>query len=269
MRCIARWSLLLLLGCQAHSPSGAMNEEPERYQIRIDGEFGSVTAGKTGEVLQPSATIALELRVRMVPTRRFSDGSYGRLLYLERAKITRTDGPDEQVIDNQLAGRTVELRTFPDGEILDISWGGKVVGQGRYLDVFDVIFPAVSPSAPSLLDGEATRRNMIWPVRQSKMFRWDNMVEALWQNEGQVEVDGTSAWSLLYQGEWVTKGITRDAQPRRQWSAVGQSTGTIRYDTEGANMLEHRLDWTRTVSVRGEGGIVSQEQRFVGTVERF
>ncbi len=264
-----RWFLLVVLGCRAHSPTGTMTEKPERYHVRIGGEFGPITVMETGDVLQPAMTIALELRVRLVPTRRFADGSYGRLMHVDGAQITRTDGSQTVNIENQLTGRSVELRTFPDGEILDISWGEKVAGQGRYLDVFDVVFPAVSPAAPSLADGERAKRSLIWPLRQSKMFRWDNTVEASWLNEGPVDILDVPAWALRYDGEWFTKGVTREARPPRQWDASGQSNGTIHFAQDGSDMIEHRLDWRRTVSVRGLGGIAVQEQRFVGTVERY
>mgnify|MGYP006214381873 CR=1 FL=1 len=110
---------------------------------------------------------------------------------------------------------------------------------------------------------------MIWPVRQAKMFRWDNTVEASWTNEGIVDGAGEPAWSLRYEGAWSTKGVTREAQPPRKWAASGLAIGTVHFAEDGGALILHELDWTRTVAVRGPGGELSQQQRFVGTVERY
>ena len=266
---ILRCVLLVLLGCRSQSPSGQVHEQSERFKLHIDGEFSPVTDGQTGEILQPAITLALDLRVRLVPSRRFPDGSYGRLMHLDGAEMSRMEGSGPQVLGTEIAGRVVELRMFPDGEILDISWGEKIAGQGRYLDAFDLIFPALSPAAPSIPDGERRQRSMIWPLRQAKTFRWDNTVEATWLNEGIVNVGEQIAWSLRYEGAWSTKGVTREAKLPQKWMATGFSSGTVRFAHDGSGMIEHELNWNRMVSVQGPSGVVTQDQRFVGTVERY
>jgi len=205
----------------------------------------------------------LEMRLSSSPTRRFRDGSVGHLLRFEDVNLLVDSTP--QPIE--LEGRSVEIRTFLNGEILDIAWMDKVSGHGRYLDVFGVVFSALSPAPPSLKVAERSNRRIIWPFRVGKQLRWDNAVQAVWTNEGRVQTDdGHSAWKIKYSGPWSVTGGTRFQTPEIQYTARGAGEGTILMDVRERELLRHQFEWSRDVTVMGVDA-VSQAQTFRGTVE--
>jgi len=259
--------MLAWLGCSVHIPAVTSIEVPVRYRVQITGQFGDVQAVGSDDILQPATSVAMTLLVELEPTRKFRDGSYARLVRFKRAEMVQGTGEAQAALSIDLAGRTVELRTFPDGEILDISWGEKVAGQGRYLDVFEVVFPALSPAAPAIAEGESVKSRIIWPFRKAKALRWDNIVDTVWENHGRVEVGETDAWKLSYSGPWGTEGQTRRTVPPQKLEAKGMADGTVHFDRRTSDLVDHRFVWSRTVTVQGRTGILSQEQHFEGHVE--
>jgi len=233
------------------------------------GDFGPVVSEASGETIQGALQVRVDLRLRVEPTRKFRDGSYGRLIYVDGASLERVNESEDVPVANDLVGRTVELRTFSDGEILDISWIEKLAGQGRYLDAFEVIFPAISPSAPTISEGETVKQRIIWPFRNANEMRWDNTIDAVWSNHGTVQVGEVDAWKLSYEGAWGTEGKTRRSVPSQEWRARGESKGTVHYERKTSDLIEHHLEWHRLVSVEGAGDTLNQEQRFEGHVERL
>lgn len=239
------------------------------YQAQLVGVFGPLLVTSTGESIQDQREVAMELRLRVEPSRAFRDGSYGRLIHVESANLSqKTDGALSP-LEGHLVGRTVELRTFPDGEILDISWADKVAGPSRYLDVFEVIYPALSPAAPSISEGEAVKQRIIWPFRQENELRWDNIVDAVWRNHGQDNIRQVETWRLSYEGAWGTEGKTRRASPAREWKASGKAKGTAHFDRRSSDLVSHSIDWSRVVTVAGVAGKLTQSQQFSGSVERL
>ena len=167
-----------------------------------------------------------------------------------------------------LSGRTAELRTFPNGEILDIGWGHRVAGAGRYLDVFEVIYPAISPTPPSLDEAEEGRRRIIWPFRDHGTLRWDNAVEALWTNQGARVRGDEKAWSIHYEGPWTTMGQERSRPSLARYRGDGHGSGTVEIDVASGRLLSHEFEWSRTAVV-SMVRTLEQTQAFVGTVERI
>ena len=261
-----RWVLLVLLGCRAHTPATDAIDTPVLYQAEFVGVFGPIESERTGEVFQSEMEVKMQLRLRVEPTRAFRDGSYGRNIYIDSVSVQT--GSDAQPIATQLRGRSVELRTFPDGEILDIAWSDKVAGDGRYLDVFEMVYPAVSPSAPTISEGDIIKQRIIWPFRIENSMRWDNIVDAIWRNHGKSEVTGGETWLLSYEGAWGTEGKTRRMLPKQEWKGRGAAKGDVHFDKKTSDLVRHSMNWSRVVSVRGEGGVLIQRQEFTGSMER-
>ena len=157
---VVLWIWLCLWGC-AHRPAAARTQVHEHvYRVRIDAEVGDVQLVHDESAVRSIAHLTLDTVVSLNDVRVFRDGSVGKKAVFESAELVKNGAI---VKDFELAGRAVEIRTFPDGEILAISWMEKVAGPGRMLDVFEVIFPALSPAAPPLRKNEEAKRRIIWP----------------------------------------------------------------------------------------------------------
>ncbi len=254
------WVAVVMMSCAANHPQGSAVEQTVHYRVQMTALFGPVLSGES--TLQPDLTAQVDMRLSSTRTRRFRDGSIGRLLRFETANITVNDSPT--FLD--LEGRSVEIRTFPNGEILDIVWMDKVSGHGRYMDVFGVVFQALSPAPPSLNVAEQVNRRIIWPYRVGKQLRWDNTVNAVWTNQGMVKNEEYSAWKLHYDGPWTVKGGTRFQTPEVKFAARGTGTGTVEMDARARELLNHRFEWNRNVTVTGRQ-TVTQSQAFRGVVE--
>lgn len=255
------WLLAILMACSMHHASEVSIESVERYSISVEAEFGPVVV--EDRVLQPSLDAELDLVVSLRPTRRFRDGSMGRLLTIEQAKLKVNGEPSPL----ELTGRSAEVRTFPNGEIVDIGWGGKLSGPNRYMDVFEVVLPVISPAPPSVEVGAEARRRILWPFRNGRSLRWDNAVQAVWGNAGLVDVEGHSPqWQLIYEGPWSLEGNTRFVEPEIGFRARGATKGTVRVEHPSGRLMSHQFDWSRTAHVLGEKD-VWQEQSFKGSLE--
>ena len=255
------WLLSIVMACSMHHAPTVPMEAVERYSVAIEAGFGPVVAAD--DELQPAMDAQLEMVVSLRPTRRFRDGSMGRLLVVEQAKLKVNGEPSPL----ELVGRSAEVRTFPNGEILDIGWGEKLSGPNRYMDVFEVLLPALSPAPPSVDVGAEARRRILWPFRSGRSLRWDNAVQAVWGNAGLVEVEGHSPqWDLNYEGPWALEGNTRFVDPEIGFRARGDAKGTVRVEHPSGRLISHRFEWSRTAQVLGENG-VEQEQSFRGQLE--
>jgi hypothetical protein len=260
---------MVWIGCSTHVPAGATIDRPVRYRVEVSAEFGAIQSEQSAEPLQAATMVSMSLLLRLEPTRQFRDGSYARLVHVDGAEMTQASGDEPQAIELDLVGRTVELRTFADGEILDISWGEMVAGQRRYLDVFEVVFPVLSPSAPTISEGQTVRRRIIWPFRNGKLLRWDNIVDAVWVNHGNATMGEMESWKLSYSGPWGTEGKVRRSVPMQTLIAKGTAEGTIHFERRSSDLMAHRFAWERAVVVTGDEGVVTQHQRFEGHLERI
>jgi hypothetical protein len=260
-------TMLVGLGCAPHHrPSDTVGVE--RFDIHIEAHFGALVDTESHRTLQPATVADLKLQLALTPVRLFRDGSLGRIVSIESADLRVSEGGADRSIPLTLVGRTAELRTFPNGEILDIGWGGRLAGLGRYLDVFEVVFPAISPTPPTVDDGEEARRRIIWPFRGQAGLRWDNAVEAVWTNQGVQKVGEEEAWQIHYEGPWTLKGPTRVNPSMTSYMAKGQSSGTVGLEINSGLLVSHDFEWERTAVVAGKRAL-QQTQAFVGHVERI
>ena len=254
------WLFAVLASCSVHRAGEQAVDVARQYRVTVSAQFGAV---KTEEsVLQPAMETRLALRVTSTPTRRFRDGSLGAQLRVVDAELT----VDGEPVPVELVGRTAELRTFANGEILDIGWIDRLSGPGRHLDAFEVIFPALSPAPPSVKVGVEENRRIIWPFRSGRTVRWDNAVEAVWKNLGVDKALTSPAWELTYRGPWTLDGGTRFVSPGVGYTAKGHGEGTVWMDVKTGSMTLHVFEWHRTVQVEGKVAL-TQTQEFEGRIE--
>jgi hypothetical protein len=260
------WLSLLWLGCGAHKPPHNDGPVIQRMAVRISANFGALADPDSGAVLQEGTSADLDLVIALSPTRRFRDGSQGQKILIETASLkVGTEKKDHQALS--LAGRTAELRTFPDGEILAIDWVDRLAGADRFIDVFEVIFPVISPAPPSLRAGEEASRRIIWPFLGASKLRWDSAVDAVWKNDGLETRADSKAWRLSYAGPWRTHGGRRVEPGRVQFRGEGEAEGTVWFDKTTGSLSAHTFSWSRAVKVKGTGGALTQSQTFEGTLE--
>jgi len=213
---------------------------------------------------QTSTELELSLNLSVQDVRMFRDGSMGKRVLFTDAELKQ----DGQVTEGlMLQGRAVELRTFLNGEILAIGWVDRIAGANRFMDVFEVVFPAISPAPPSVRPQQAVKRRIIWPFLTDDGLRWDAAVDAVWSNQGAEERQERKAWRLSYEGPWRIHGGRRGHQAVIRYLASGSAKGTAWFDKRTGDLIGHNFQWGRTVTIKGAAGEVSQVQDFRGTVE--
>lgn len=251
-----------------------------RFHLSVEGRFSTTGQDRLppeAAALLEDVALTLDLTVRREVARPFRDGSLGHLVVFEAATgmLSREGaGASAVAVPLELAGRSVELRTFPDGELLDVSLVEHVVGAGRYGDVFDLIFPVMSPAPPGVISERsgAVARAMHWPVRLSRVQGVKHTLWAQWQ----LVTRSREGATLQYSGPWEGKGANplqtadaRDPSARLPVEARGTGEGEVRLDAQG-RLLAHRFSWQREVQLSYPGGIeLVQKQRFSGNLERL
>jgi hypothetical protein len=260
----------VLLGLIVGAEADAREIRSERFEVQLEVTTQIVGSHQEYGERFPATRWLLDLVISMEPIRRFSDGSIGTLLRFEDVRET-VSIEDELVAvsESLLMGRVVELRTFEDGEVLDVDQGGHIAGWGRGGEVLDVLLPLLSPAPPKMKWGEKVGRRMIWPFRVGADVRWDNAVLAQWTNEGPIKNLAGPVRRYQYQGPWSLKGLDRRQSPPLRLSASGEARGSLEVTVADGRVLWHEIDWTRTVAVSwGEEGAIAQEQHFVGRMHR-
>ena len=258
--------LLMLLGCGGRAVVSPDDMAPAQYRVAITGDFGPITDPVNGAQFQGDKKAELSLKLSVVPVRRFVDGSVGQRVKIEEGSLSVDSLPYD---DLQLTGRSLELRTFPDGEILTLGWVDRWAGPHRFMEVFEVVFPAISPAPPSLRKGETSSRRIIWPFLGERRLRWDSAVDARWKNHGYEERGEFESWRLTYDGPWRIHGEHRSGPGAIKVTAAGRADGEVWFDTASGNMRTHRFSWSPEVLLAGPSGRLEQAQAFSGHVERL
>ncbi|MDP6933465.1 MAG: PEP-utilizing enzyme, partial [Myxococcota bacterium] len=240
------------------------------YRVEITGRF-ETEVQQSGEDprLLPSMEQRLILDLHLQRARGFRDGSEGILVWVERAGFHLTvSGQPEVVGVSGLQGRSFEFRRFPDGEILDVDLEEHIVGQGRNLDVYDLLLPVLSPSAPALKEGESRHRVAAWKLNPWPESRWNSRANLEWVHRGGDELG--EFWNLSYEGAWVGTGEDGRTPQQPRFSSDGSAAGEVRISTVDHSVLEHGFHWHRLIRGEfdgdGEGVRVLQRQDFDGTV---
>jgi hypothetical protein len=269
--------LLLWGGCvpkQASVPGAAGDDDDgARFHLTIIGEFattGLEDRGPDVAALMAPVTFSLDLQVRTEPSRVFRDGSLGQLVVVEAATgwLSRPGEAAPVEVPTALAGRSIELRTFEDGELLDATMVEHLVGFGRYGDVFDLILPVLTPAPPTVSsERDVVARAMHWPIHFSRQHGLKN---TLWASWSLVEGD-REGWTLHYSGPWEGRGANFSAalpEVRLPVTVQGEGEGDVRVSRSG-QVLRHRFSWWREVTQVFPGATVVQTQRFSGALERL
>ena len=254
--------LLLLTGCPKNL--GGSPKAASLYAFELHGSFSTqATEGDEPlpELVQ-AGTGELHLRgqLRRTPSRVFRDGSRGWLLRFEDVQqAASAEGP---WIEAGLSGRSVEMRGFPNGEILAIDDVEHIAGPERHGEVFDLLFPAVSPVVPEIDPGESSWRRNSWPMVVSNNRAWQNSLVASWTHQGRE----AGVLQLSYEGKLEGKG--KDGRLEMKSEQSGQASGELRMRASDLKVLQHELDWTRVVEADyGERIELVQTQRLSGLIE--
>ena len=210
----------------------------------------------------------LDTTISLTPSRAFRDGSLGSVLRFEEARLSTRDG---KPLPLTLAGRTVELRRFSDGEILDVDFAERVIASDRLVGVFDLLFPLVSPFPPDLpKDGTKAPRVIMWPVLDEQRNGWYQRADTEWTLAGTESVGDREASRLEYVGPWTGRGKDAIGTVPVALASHGQASGVLWYDTATLDLVAQEFHWRRQVSWtagRGEtAATVTQDQDFSGRV---
>ena len=260
----------------AHRPHTWANLGPTvRYHLAMQATFATQAPDGPASVQEALAPIATASRtVDMVLAvglaRQFRDDSLGYLVTFERV----SDSADGQDAPTDLQGRSVELRRFGDGEILTVGLSEHVAGGDRQGEIFDLVFPLLSPFPPSLSKpGAAVQRAERWPLVAGPNRGWESRILPTWTWLDNENVLGSRAFHLSYEGPWGTKGRDEAHQPKVIVEAEGTVSGQVWYSRPDQDLLAHEFHWTRRVVLQvpgpdGGGLTVDQDQVFTGRLER-
>jgi hypothetical protein len=210
----------------------------------------------------------LDTTISLTPSRTFRDGSLGSVLRFEEATLQTRDGTP---LPLTLAGRTVELRRFSDGEILDIDFAEHVIASDRLVGVFDLLFPLVSPFPPDLPEDRVpVPRSLVWPVLDANRNGWYQRAETAWTLAGTETVGDREAVRIEYVGPWTGRGKDAVGTVPVGLASHGQASGVLWYDAKTLDLVAQEFHWRRQVrwtAGRGEmAATVVQDQDFSGRV---
>ena len=251
--------MLFLLAC-AGLQTGSTPTGPDRvYAVSLSSTFETQGAGADGEPLGALAGLEqqehhLRGRVVMTRSRTYRDDSIGWTVRFDELQEGPTaDGP---WIESGLEGRSIELRTFDDGQILAVVDAQHVTGDGRRGDVYDLLLPTLSPTVPALGSGDSAYRRSSWPFQVSSKSGTRSTLVAEYTHLG---VESRRA-ELAYGG--TLEGEGHDDHLDGELTLGGQVEGTVWMRTTDAVMVRHDAVWERDVVVEyASGARVAQQQR--------
>ena len=265
--------LLLLLGCASREVPTPDPDPIERFRVRIQADF--TTTGledlpeEAAALLEPVG-FDLDVVISRTPSQLFRDGSLGHLVRFETAEGTLRRGQSAVPTELSLAGRSVEVRTFPDGELLDVTLTEHIAGIGRYGDIFDLIFPILTPAPPDVSGRKPVGRAMHWPVRLSDT---EQLLNTLWAEWSLMESSQTQ-WHLGYAGKWSIRGSQEAAGRRVPAGGEGHGEGEVWLSRSDSRLERHTFHWQRELTLiyaphEDEVLRLKQAQVFNGELERL
>ena len=273
IRSCALTLLPLVLACSHHPPENLVVVPNERrVAVHVEASFHTVATRGSERIksLEPwmDTACVLDTTISLTPSRTFRDGSLGSVLRFEEATLSTRDGT---ALPLTLAGRTVELRRFPDGEILDVDFADHVIASDRLVGVFDLLFPLVSPFPPDMpKDGVTVPRTISWPVLDEQRNGWYQRADTEWRLAGTEAIDDREAVRLEYVGPWTGQGKDAVGTVPVGLSSRGHASGVLWYDATTNDLVAQTFHWRRQVrwtAGRGEmAATVVQDQDFTGRV---
>lgn len=258
--------LVALVACATTAGRLKPAAHPLAYRFELEGAFNTTLTPRDGGAPEvfPEERLQLWGTVERSEAREFRDGSIGHLVrFGEVETATSADGPRSR---SELSAKSIELRTFGDGEILDIDLLEHISGPPRYGDTFDVLLVALSPVVPQVAEGAEAWRRLSWPFLLEKGQGARTSLSATWRNEGVREVAGQQEVAVAYQGPLEGKG--EDNRFRGALAISGQAEGRVVLELPRARVLEHTFSWERTLDYRFPGADVAQRQQVRGRLVR-
>ncbi|MFT5680377.1 MAG: hypothetical protein ACI8RZ_001283 [Myxococcota bacterium] len=269
--------LILLAGCAGRNTPAPEPDPIERFRIQIQADFTTTGLENLPDSLPPESVdllapvgFDLDVVVRREPSQVFRDGSLGHYVRFESAEGTIRRGEVATPAVLTLAGRTVEVRTFTDGELLDVTLMEHIAGLGRYGDVFDLIFPILTPTPPDLSGQQAIPRAMHWPVRLSEN---EQLLNTLWAQWSMLE-STSDEWHLGYAGKWAIRGAQEAGGQKVPAGGSGTGEGEIWLRHSDSRLERHTFQWQRELTLiyapREDSVLrIKQQQVFSGALERL
>ena len=266
---------VLLLGCAGRLAPAPAPDPIERFRLQIEADFSTVLPEEL--VDQPEAALLepvgldLDLTLTKEPSRTFRDGSLGYVVTFAAVEATLRRGEAAVPVDLSLTGRAVEIRAFGDGELLDVDLLEHAAGVGRYGDVFDLIFPVLTPAPPDTISSRAViPRAMHWPVRLSKT---EQLLNTLWASWSMME-STPAEWHLGYSGRWAIRGSQLAGGRRVPAGGEGEGSGEVWLSRQDGQLQRHTFQWQRELTLiyaprEDEVIRVKQQQVFSGQLERL
>lgn len=262
--------LLWALGCAPKdNPAAATSTDGgvERFKVHVQTTVSVEGADQLPLELRSllgGFQTETDLVIEKSLVRQFRDGSLGyRVHFAEASSGVVRAGEEREPVTMSLAGRTVELRAFPDGELLDVDLVSHVVGPERMMDTLDVVFPAISPAPPASMKGA---RAFHWPVKLSREQVVRNSVWATWD----IEDKQRERLALVYSGGWEATGWERVGEGRMRMDGRGELSGALDVRRSDGQFTRHTLHGARTLAIPYPGAsALEQTTRFDVTVERL
>ncbi len=185
-------------------------------------------------------------------TRTFRDGSFGHLVRLDgmSGSVSR-EGASAMPVPVPVDGALVELRSFPDGQVLAVTGTSPWTGSAGALEVLDVLWPTLSPHLPGSRAEAAAPFITSWPTWVEGGPKVRTRLEASWAPTN---------------GAWTYTG-TLDGQGGYV-AVTGRAEGRVKLGEGETRLLSHTFDWSREVRTTWMGGrVLTQAQHIVGSLQ--
>lgn len=237
---------LSLAGCGALHPGGSLANAP-RYgwafdlalQVETQVEDGAGQRVPTPSL--PPETARWTGTLTRKAARRYRDDSIGHLVQLQDVTVSSSGAAPTP---SDLAGRSLELRTFDDGEILDIRMADHVAGPPRWGDLLLPLWAAISPTVPRILPGETASRTFAVPFLVDRSRGARVTVRTTWTylgvDKSPMDLRGHHfSWTGVVEGRGMDRGQDWVAQSLLD----GQAQGQVWLATRDLAVLEHTFRW--------------------------
>lgn len=238
------WLVVALLVCGC-LPKGALSRRDEveaaLYALALDVDVTTEGAPIAPFRWHVEGTVAWSY------ARTYRDGSMGHLVRFSdmRARVERGEARVDVPVAFEDA--LIELRSFPDGEVLLVTGTSPYVGVDGHLELLDALWPGLSPHLPGSAE-EAAKHTTSWPAWVTGGPRVRNRLVAAWDR-------GRDTWS--YDGALSAEG--------GYVSGSGTARGEIRLGDGDLRLAEHTFAWERaTVTRWPTGSTITQTQKVTG-----
>jgi len=241
------WVALVQGGCTRLHTATLKSAPLQQYTFVADLRAETSLADAQGNVLAepslPPLTGHWEGRMESQAVREFQDGSIGHLV-----RVLDTRGPGAE--PSELSGRSFELRSFDNGEVLNLGLVEHLSGPPRMGDVLLPLWTATSPTVPHIPPGEKASRNVNLPYILDHDHGIRVTEELEWTYFGaERSPAGVRAHHFSYTGRLRGDGASGLDTALQLVSLTGTCSGDLWLDTDDLSVLSHAFQWDHTVTV--------------------